>query len=313
MSWTIDKNGMIIGDLIDARILVELRERLSFTEAARSLSLPPATLSRRVARMEDQAGLRLFERTTRSVSVTAAGNIAAAHAERIVAEAEAVAISLDVMRDTPVGRVRVSAPVILGQELLGPIIGEFLQVNPRCDLTLDLENRRVDLIEENFDLAIRVGDPGHGDLIARTIGHVEAALYRARRDRRPDPDERIPEELEGAAVGLLRSDDTRRPELTLATRDGQSHKVTIDPRLVCLNPKLLRDAALASDLIVVLPCMSVEADLKSGRLERVAAPWLATRAPVHVVFTSRRLMRPAVRSFIEFATERLRDRLKDIA
>lgn len=313
MSWTIDKNGMIIGDLMDARILVELRERLSFAEAARSLNLPPATLSRRVARMEDQAGLRLFERTTRSVSVTAAGNIAVAHAERIVAEAEAVAISLDAMRDTPVGRVRISAPVILGQELLGPIVGEFLQVNPRCDLTLDLENRRVDLIEENFDLAIRVGDPGHGDLIARTIGHVEAALYRARRDRRPAPDERTPEELEGAAVGLLRSDDTRRPELTLATRDGQSRKVTIDPRLVCLNPKLLRDAALASDLIVVLPCMSVEADLESGRLERVAAPWLATRAPVHAVFTSRRLMRPAVRSFIEFATERLRDRLRDIA
>ena len=72
---------MIIDDLTDARILVELKNRLSFAEAARSLNIPPATLSRRVARIEQQAGLRLFERTTRSVNVTAAGNVAVAHAE----------------------------------------------------------------------------------------------------------------------------------------------------------------------------------------------------------------------------------------
>ena len=301
---------MIIGDLTDARILVELRNRLSFAEAARSLNIPAATFSRRVARIEEQAGLRLFERTTRSVSVTAAGNVAVAHAERIVAEADAVAMSLDAMRDTPVGRVRVSAPVILGQALLGPIVAAFMRANPRCDLTLDLENRHVDLIEENFDVAIRVGHPGHGDLIARPIGHVEAALYRAVRPDRPEAPG--PDAVADAPIGLLRSDDTRRPELTLVTAAGSVRRLPVRPRLVCLTPGILRDAALATDLIVVLPCMTAADDLRRGLLERVAAPWLANRAPVHIVFTSRRLMRPAVRAFIEFAADRLRRRLRAI-
>ncbi|WP_119165921.1 LysR substrate-binding domain-containing protein [Algihabitans albus] len=306
---------MIIGDLLDARILVELRNRLSFAEAARSLNLPPATLSRRVARIEEQAGLRLFERTTRSVSVTAAGTVTVAHAERMIAEADAIAVSLDALRDTPVGRVRVSAPVILGQTLLGPIVAEFLRANPRCDLTLDLENRQVDLIEENFDVAIRVGHPGHGDLVARVIGHVEAALYRAARSISADGqtgETPTLKSLEGAAFGLLRSDDTRRPELTLVTPEGKQHRLSVLPQLVCLNPDILRNAALASDLTVVLPRMSVESDLKQGRLERLVAPWLAVRTPVHAVFTSRRLMRPAVRAFIELATEHLGRRLKQI-
>ena len=300
---------MILADFTDARILVELREHLNFAQAARRLGLPPATVSRRLMRMEARAGLRLFDRTTRSVNVTEAGTLAAAHAEQIIAEAEAVDLSFERMRDTPAGTVRLSTPVIFGQAILGPIVTGFLRAYPLCDLAVDLSDRHVDLIEETYDVAIRVGPPSDETLVARALGTVCAGLYRAvSASGAPAPS--TPECLQLMPMGLLHSGEGRQPELTLLSVTGETCRLAVRPKLVCLNPWLLRQAALASDFVVVLPNIIGDPDVEAGRLERVLPEWLVRRVPVHLAFTSRRLVRPAVRAFIDFAAERIPQALK---
>lgn len=291
---------MIIDDLIDARILVELGNRLSFAAVGQALRMPPATVSRRVMRMEARAGLRLFERTTRSVAITQAGALAAEHAARILSEAEAIDVSVASLRETAVGTVRLTTPVIFGQALLGPVAVDFLQDYPLCDLEIDLSDRHADLVDENYDVAIRIGPPADDTLIARSLGLARAALY-----RRSGLDPVAIDALEGMPLGLLHSGDRSKPSLALVSETGEKRHFTVRPRIVCMNPWLLREAALSSDLVVVLPEMVGAPDVAAGRLMPVAPSWLARRVPIHIAFPSRRLMRPAVRAFIDLAAKRV--------
>ncbi|GAB5467512.1 MAG: LysR family transcriptional regulator [Rhodospirillales bacterium] len=289
---------MILSDLVDARILVELRDRLSFAAVARALRMPPATVSRRVMRMEARAGVRLFERTTRSVAATEAGLLSAEHAARILGEVEAVDLSLAAMRAIPVGTVRLTTPTIFGQALLGPLVATFLARYPRCDLAIDLSDRHADLVDEAFDVAVRVGPPGEEALVARALGLVEAGLYCA-------PGRAVPglEALSSAPLGLLHPGAAREPTLALVSAAGEQRRLAVQPRLVTMNPWLLRDSAIASDLVVVLPTVVAMPEVDAGRLVQVLPNWFARRVPVHIAFTSRRLIRPAVRAFVDLAVE----------
>ncbi|MDJ0513760.1 MAG: LysR substrate-binding domain-containing protein [Methyloceanibacter sp.] len=291
---------MIIGDLADARILVELHNRLSFAETAKALGIPPATVSRRLMRMEARAGLRLFDRTTRSVKPSDAGSLAASHANRMLAEVEAVDLSLSSMRDAPVGTVRMTTPTIFGQALLGPAVTAFLDENPNCDLHIDLTDKHSNLVEDGYDVAIRVGPPLDETLVATPMGAVRAALY-----RRTEAPEVSLEALEDNPMVLLHQGNGPRPTLQLISVRGEKRLLSVKSRLVCMNPWLLRDAALSSDVIAVLPELVAAPDVQAGRLVQVAPGWFARQVPVYLVFQSNRLMRPAVRAFIETATLRI--------
>ncbi len=295
-----DENEMIIEDLVDARILVELHKKLSFAEAAKALAIPPATVSRRLMRMEDRAGLRLFERTTRMVRPTEAGVLAVNHAERMVAEVDAVERSLSSMRDAPVGTVRITTPSIFGQALLGPIVSAFLDTYADCDLQIDLSDTHTNIVEDGYDAAIRVGPIVDESLVARNLGSVRAALYR--RSGAPQVDV---ENLEQQSVALLHRGMKAEPSLQLVSQDGEKRLLTVKPRLVCMNPWLLRDAALSSDVVTVLPELIAAQEVKNGRLFRVATGWFARQVPVNLVYQPQRLMRPAVRAFIDTALDRI--------
>ncbi|QFT31995.1 HTH-type transcriptional regulator DmlR [Labrenzia sp. THAF82] len=295
-----DENGMIIEDLIDARILVELHNRLSFAEAAKALGIPPATVSRRIMRMEDRAGLRLFDRTTRSVCPTEAGSLAVNHAQRMISEVEAVETSLSSMRDAPVGTIRITTPTIFGQALLSPIVSKFLAQFPACDLHIDLADGHINLAEEGYDAAIRVGPIVDDTLVARNLGTVRAGLYR--RSGAPDLDLK---DLSDLPVALLHRGMKPEPTLQLRSADGESRSFAVKPRLICMNPWLLLEAALASDVIVVLPELIAAPALRTNQLSRVAPDWFARHVPVHLVYQPQRLMRPAVRAFVDLAADQI--------
>lgn len=296
---------MIIEDLIDARILVELQRKLSYAEAARVLKLPAATLSRRVMKMEERAGLLLFERSTRAVSITDAGKLAALHAERMLAEAKAAESSIEGLRGVVTGTVRLTTPVMFGQALLGPLAGAFLERYPTCDLRVELTDRQLDLIADGHDVAIRVGPVVDESLKARLLGHGRAGLYRRRRessDAMPAPAE--PPELADYALALLHPGTGPRPSLDLTSSESAKVvSIAVEPKLVCMNPWLLLEAVLASDIIAVLPDIVAKQPLARGQLEPVLPAWFARQVQINIVFPSRRLMRPAVRSFIDLAVE----------
>lgn len=252
---------MIIADLTDARILAELRRQGTFAGAARALRLPTTTVSRRVAKMEERAGLRFYERTSRSVRITEAGEVATVHAAEMLGQAQAAELTLDSLREKPVGCVAISTPVIFGQAILAPVVASFLARYSDCALDVDLSDRHIDLIEDRFDAVIRIGPPVDDRLIAKPLGVVFAGLYAAPGTPLPD----CPEDLSALPLGLLHPGTAQAPVLTLGTRAGRELSVEIAPRLVTMNPWLLMDVALAGGLISVLP-------------EIVAAPKAASSA-----------------------------------
>ncbi|MFQ6547460.1 LysR substrate-binding domain-containing protein [Aestuariibius sp. 2305UL40-4] len=298
---------MIIGDLIDARILTELRNRGSFNGAARALRLPTTTVSRRIAKMEERAGLRLFDRTSRSVRITEAGIVAAGHATEMLTQAEAADLSIDNLRERPAGLITISTPVIFGQASLGPIMTGFLRRYPECAFSVDLCDRHVDLVEECVDVAIRIGPPEDDEIIIKPLGVVFAYLYRSA--AHPAPEDA--DQLGGLPIGLLHPGFGQAPSLVLTSATGHERDIPVAPRLVAMNPWLLQEAALDSDLVVVLPEIVAREAVADGRLRRVLPGWWVRRAPVNLAFTSRRLMRPAVRAFVDYAAEEVPQRLDE--
>lgn len=289
---------MIIDDLTDARLLIELGTQLSFKLAARRLLMPTATASRRLARMEARAGIRLFERTTRTVSATPAGALAIHHARALLSAAEAIDVSITAMHADATGTVTLTTPVIFGQALLGPVISQFLDRFPLCDLAIDLNDRQMDIVNDGFDLAIRVGPVGDDTLIVRPLGTVSAGIYRAASAPSIGLDD-----LSGTPFGLLASADPKLPSILLTSQEGERRVVAVAPRIVCLNPWLLLAAALTTEMTVVLPDIVAAADVRTKRLVRVAPEWSARRVPVSITFPSRRPLRPSVRGFIDVAME----------
>ena len=299
---------MIIDDLTDARILVELRRRLSYAGAARALNLPAATVSRRVMKMEARADILLFERSTRAVSITDAGQLAAEHAERILDEAETADHSIEGLRTKPVGVVRLSSPVIFGQAMLGLVTSEFLQKYPDCRLDIELTDRQVDLIEDSIDVAIRVGPIVDESLRAKPLGTVYASLYRRTISKQAQV---TIENLDCFALGLLHAGSGATARLKLISDNNNEHSISVKPHIVCLNPWLLMETALHKDLIVVLPNIVAKKNVEKGLLERVLPSTHVRQVPIQLVFPSRRLMRPALRGFINLAAKIIPTMLKD--
>ncbi|MEO1265609.1 MAG: LysR family transcriptional regulator, partial [Pseudomonadota bacterium] len=293
---------MIIEDLTDARILVELQRRSSYAEAARCLKLPPATLSRRVMQMEDRAGVLLFKRSTRAVSITDAGRLAAQRAERILAEAAAADDAIEHLRDAPSGEVRVSVPVILGQTLLAPVAAEYLSLYPDCQLTLDLADQPVGLIEDAVDVVIRVGPIRDEGLLAKPLGYAVASLFqRAGAAFKPE----AAADLAKCDLALLHAGPFAEPHLPLINDAGKQHFEPVTPRLVSMNPWLLMELALASDTVVVLPDIVAQVAVHAGALQRVLPDHPVRREKIQLAFASRRLLRPSIRAFIDLAAKRL--------
>ncbi|MBC8049247.1 MAG: LysR family transcriptional regulator [Chitinophagales bacterium] len=296
---------MIIEDLTDARILVKLRRHLNYAEAARALKLPATTLSRRVMEMEKRAGLLFFQRSTRAVNITDAGELAAIHAERMLVEADAVESSIEGLRGAAVGTVRLTTPVIFGQALLGPLSGAFIERFPACSLAVEVTDRQLDLIPDNYDVAIRVGPVVDEAMKARLLGRGRARLYRRKRGNYDTVSlPAHPQELADHRLALLHWGPNPKSSLSLTSAEtAEVYSFNVEPKLICLNPWLLLAATLASDVIATLPDIVAKQPFAAGELEIVLPNWFARQAPINIVFPSGRLMRPAVRAFIDLAVE----------
>jgi len=164
-------------DLNDMAVFASVVKTGSFTAAGKALSLPKSNVSRRIARLEDTLNVRLLERTTRKLRLTEIGQSLYHHAQRIVEEADSANSLVESMTSRPRGILRVSASVFTGQKLLTPILPEFLKLFPELHLHLELSNRRIDLIEEGFDVAIRIGSMKDSTMIARYLGSIRIYLY----------------------------------------------------------------------------------------------------------------------------------------
>lgn len=282
-----------------------------FAPAARALGVPKSKLSRRLAVLEEKLGVRLIHRSTRRFSVSEIGESYYRHCKAILVEAQAAQEAIDYARTEPQGVVRISCPVALLHATVATMLAEFMVLYPRVEIQLESTNRRVDVVAEGFDIAVRARTPPLEDstLVLRELAQRDWYLVGSPRlcDRYPAP--LVPADLEG--LPSLDLGPAGREHLwQLTGPEGAVASIPHRPRYVTDDMFALLTAAVAGVGVVQLPAMVMGDELRSGRLVRVLPQWCSRGGVIHAVFPSRRGLLPSVRALIDFLGTRF-DALQD--
>lgn len=287
-------------DLNDLRYFAEIVARGSFTAAAQVLGVQTSRLSRRVSALESELGVRLLNRTTRRISLTDAGKRFLEHCQAIVAHSEAAYEEVEKTRSAPSGVVRLSCPIAMLESGMSRILLGYLERHPEVRLIVDATNRRVDVIKEGLDLALRVRRPPLADseLVVRQLWKsntilVASAAFLARHPALSTL------EAVSKLPSLVMSDISERYEWTFYGPGGEAVSAAHRPRLALDDISTLRMAALAGIGVAELPRELVEPDLREGRLIRVLPDLMSIEAIAHAVYPTRRGMVPAVAALLD--------------
>jgi DNA-binding transcriptional LysR family regulator len=288
-------------DLNDFYYFSEVAQRGGFSAAARALKIPKSRLSRRISELEARLGARLLLRTTRQLHLTPLGEDFLRHCRAMVTEAQAAQELIERGIAEPRGRIRVACPVMLAQRQLAPMLLRFLQADPQISVELEASNRRVDVVAEGFDIAIRARVPPlqDGDLVAKPLGIARRLLLASPEllARLGEPAE--PEELRRyPSLGLSAPDG--RHLWRLSRQDGEARDIEHRPVLVTDEMMLLHEAVVAGHGIVQLPELVCQSDLQSGRLQRLLPEWRAPHDLIYAAYVSRRRNIPAVQAFLDY-------------
>jgi DNA-binding transcriptional LysR family regulator len=272
-----------------------------FSAASRQLGLPKATLSKRVAKLEEHLGVRLLERSTRNVRATEVGQQVFEHARDIVAGVEAAAAAVAIIQSEPSGVLRVGCAEGLIHGVLAQVIPGFLRTHPRICLHLEELKRPADLVRDRIDLVIRIRYVVEADahLVVRRLSRETGVLaaspaYLATLDAPP-----LLQDLDRLATLTMAHETT----WDLVNRSGQNQQIAVTPRLVASNLETLRQAAKAGLGIGLLPLHVCRADFVLGTLERVLPEWNTADATIYAMFSSRRGVTPALRALIDYLAE----------
>lgn len=285
-------------DLNDLVIFARVVDEGGFSAAGRQLGLPKSNVSRRIARLEDRLGVRLLERTTRRVHTTEIGEVYYRHCKRIQEEADHAEITVGLMAETPRGLLRIGASVTTGRHLISPLVAEFLAQYPEVRIDLVLSNRRIDIIEEGFDLVIRIGTLEDSNLIAKHLGVSERYLYAAPAYVKSYGAPSIPKEL--AAHDCLAMRDAPS-DIRWRLTNGDDHQtMTVVSRVEVNDFPSLLQMTLDGGGIGSLPSYLCTALEKDGRLVRVLPGWSLPAVGFHALYPSHRGATPKVRAFLDF-------------
>jgi DNA-binding transcriptional LysR family regulator len=298
--------GGALQDLNDLYFFAMVVEHGGFSAAGRALGIPKSRLSKRVAQLEERLGVRLLQRTTRRFVVTEVGERFYGHCRAVLEEAHAAQEAVDVLRAEPRGVVRMSCPVSLAQTVVAHVLPEFLARYPKLQVRVLSSDRRVDVVGEGYDIAIRVRSKLDSDanLVMRTFGlsRVLAVASPELLDREGRP--AVPAQLASLpALSMQEHEGVQTWELT----DAGGARVTVEmtARLVSGEFALLLEAARRGLGVALLPEFVCAPALANGELEVVLPDWSAPEGTMHFVYPSRRGMLPGVRALVDFLAERL--------
>jgi DNA-binding transcriptional LysR family regulator len=285
------------------QVFAQVVESGSFAKAADRLSLSTSAASRHVAELESHLQTRLLNRTTRRVSLTESGR---AFYERSVqlladlAEAEQEASSAAVV---PRGTIRLTTSVNFGVRHVAPAIAEFLARHPEVRFDVSLADRVVDLVEEGFDLAIRIGPPGAENLVARKLGETRLVPCASPQYLAQHGAPKTPEELARHNCFTYEYVSTRHV-WRFRDRAGTEHAVRVAGSLHSNNGDLLAEAAAQGAGIVFEPAFIVGPEVRAGRLVPLLQDYVTPPVPIYALYPSRKHLSAKVRRFVDFLAER---------
>jgi DNA-binding transcriptional LysR family regulator len=292
-------------DLNDLSFFAHVVEKGSFTKAARSLGVPKSRLSRRIADLEVRLGVRLLQRTTRSLSLTDIGARYYEQCQVMLAGARSAEQVVTTLSAEPRGHLRVSAPLSIAQHDLGPYLGEFIRRYPLVRLELIVTNRRVSLIEEGVDVALRVRTAEDLDpnLVTRRLRVSPANLIASpelvagRSIEHPDDLKELP---------LLGYGSRAQPiHWNLFGPDREQVSLEVQASFHAEDFFVLKLAAMDGVGVTLLPAIVCWRELAEGKLVRVLPKWSEKTGILHAVYPSSRGLAPAVRAFIDFLVARI--------
>lgn len=289
----------------DIALFLRVLDLGSISAAARQLDLSVAVASQRLKRLEQELGVRLFHRTTRRLHATTEGHELAARGRVLVEELEALGQSLRQAGNEISGTLRVTMSASFGRQHVSPLLPAFMALYPQVRLHVHLSDQLVDLVQEGFDLAIRIGALDDSGLVARRIASNQRVLCAAPDFLRRHGTPTTPADLAELDCLMLFGSRGRQANWQLQGRDGAWHEVAVSGRLESNLGELLRDAAVAGQGIAAHSLWHVADELADGRLVRVLPEYQLRDTGIHAVMPERRYMPPRVRAFIDFLTARL--------
>jgi len=276
----------------------------SFAAAGKRLGISPASVSKNIADLEAHVGVRLIQRTTRRMSLSAEGKAYLEHVTRALEAMDDADQALRQHATAPAGLLRVSAPLSVSLARLSAAIPDFLEAYPALRLDLHLDDRRVDIIREGFDLAIRGSDRLEDtSLIARKLGVMAHVLVAAPRYWNKHGKPNRPGDIR--IRDCVRFTLSGHADAWEFQRHGQSERVLLDSRYSVSSSLAVRDALRAGFGLSLIPHFYVEDDLKNGVLESALEDWSAVETTLYAIYPSRQHLAPKIRAFIDFAAVQL--------
>ncbi|MGV0958286.1 MAG: LysR family transcriptional regulator [Limnohabitans sp.] len=299
-------------DLNDLYYFVQVVDHGGFAPAGRVTNIPKSKLSRRIALLEERLGVRLIQRSTRHFSITEIGQSYYQHCKAMLVEAEAAQDTVDAVRAEPRGLVKLSCPIALLHTHVGDMLARFMMKCPHVTIALDATNRRVDVVSEGMDLAIRVRPPPlqDSDLVLKVLANRGQCLVASPALVAALPSVVSPVDLAAwpsLGLGSGRGDyswDLQGP-------DGMQSTIVHAPRFVTTDMTALRTAAVAGVGVVQLPLLMVKEHLHRGELVRLLAHWAPKPEMIHAVYPSRRGQLPSVRALLEHLSEEFNALIED--
>jgi DNA-binding transcriptional LysR family regulator len=292
-------------DLGDLSLFLAVVEAGSFVAGGQAMGLTRSAAGKAVSRLEGRLGVRLLNRTTRRLSLTEEGRTLHERGLRILAEIEDAEASVAGRGGTPRGLLRLTAPDAFGRLVLLPLIREYLAAWPEVQAEVSFSDRLADIVEEGFDLALRIGrGPADTRLVSRVVARYGAVLCAAPAYLAARGTPAAAEDLAGHDC-LLFTSRGRRAGWRLRGEDGAPIRTPGRSRLRLDSGEAIRDAAVAGLGIAYLPSFVVAGDLGAGRLRRVLPGLAAEEVEIVALYPSRRLLEPRVRRFIDLVAEAL--------
>jgi len=278
-------------------------ETRSFVAAGQSLGITASAVGKRVARLESRLGVRLFHRSTRSITLTAEGTLFLERSRRILAEIEATEQALSQASETPRGRLRVSLPQVTG--LVMPALAEFMALYPQVELDLEFTDRMVDIVGEGFDVVMRGGQPLDSRLNAKFLGHFQHRLVASPEYLRERGTPSHPRDLSTHTCLHYRFPSNGKLEVWPLRQEHPDQGYDIPISMVCNHVETRICFALNHRGITCLPDFSVRRELAAGTLVSVLESFMERRGSFYLLWPSGRHVPPKLRVFIDFMLERV--------
>ncbi len=294
-------------NLNDIPIFIKVVEFMGISAAARALEMPKSKVSRRIAQLEEDLGVRLIERNTRTVKLTELGDVFYQRCLIMMEEVTSAKESVLQLKDVPQGRIKISASVSIGQHMLAPLIVKFQDMHPNIELDIHLTNRRVDLIAEGFDLVIRVGDLEDSSLISKCMLETRGSLFVSQGylDKNGCPENL--EQLEDFRL-LAMSDQKKYNRWCLEDENGNQQHVSVKKSLTINDFTTLMRVCESGGGIALLPWPIAQSSYDKNLLVQVLSEYRTPKIAYFMLYPSFKGLTRRSRLFIDFVSSELNNK-----